>query len=177
MRLCSWPLLPLPLFCICTLQCILAPLLPLGWWFSGCASIFRICNSCVVLPVFICFPNEGSWDAPLSYFRELVYHWLIYILFISESQDTLAQFMANLSHRKYLIEMCKNYACWFMINNFAFNDLYDGLTTWCFEGQDYCTENYIIHFEQHDISNWKCRKPQTNVDNPLHECTKAIAIC
>ncbi len=45
---------------------------------------------------YTCFPTEDSWDAPLSYFRELVYNWLIYILFISESQDSLAQFMANL---------------------------------------------------------------------------------
>ncbi len=37
-----------------------------------------------------------SWDAPLSYFRELVYNWLIYILLISEGQDSHAQFMANL---------------------------------------------------------------------------------
>ncbi len=50
----------------------------------------------VLSSVYICFPIEGSWNAPLSYFRELVYHWLIYILFISESQDSLAQFMANL---------------------------------------------------------------------------------
>ncbi len=50
----------------------------------------------VLSSVYICFPTEDSWDAPLSYFRELVYHWLIYILFISESQDSLAQFMTNL---------------------------------------------------------------------------------
>ncbi len=60
-----------------------------------CSSIIRICYFCVV-PLFICFPIEGSWDAHLSYFREPVYNWLIYILFISESQDSLAQFMANL---------------------------------------------------------------------------------
>jgi len=29
----------------------------------------------------------------MSYFRELVSHWLIYILFISESQDSPAQFI------------------------------------------------------------------------------------
>ncbi len=52
----------------------------------------------VLSSVYICFPIEGSWDVPLSNFRELVCHWLIYkyILFISESQDSLAQFMANL---------------------------------------------------------------------------------
>ncbi len=50
----------------------------------------------VLSSVYICFPIEGSWDAPLSYFRELVYHLLIYILFISESEDSPAQFMANL---------------------------------------------------------------------------------
>ncbi len=27
----------------------------------------------VLSSVYICFPIEGSWDAPLSYFRELVY--------------------------------------------------------------------------------------------------------
>ncbi len=31
----------------------------------------------VLSSVYVCFPIEGSWDAPLSYFRELVYHWLI----------------------------------------------------------------------------------------------------
>ncbi len=50
----------------------------------------------VLSSFYICFPIEGSWDVPLSYFRELVCHWLIYILFISESQDSLEQFMANL---------------------------------------------------------------------------------
>ncbi len=52
MHLCPWSLLPLPLFCLCTLPCILTPFLPLGWWpwsFSGCSSIVRICNFCVVL--------------------------------------------------------------------------------------------------------------------------------
>ncbi len=34
------------------------------------------------------------------------------------------------------------------------NDLYDELMTWGFEQKDYSTENYIIHFEQHDNSNW-----------------------
>ncbi len=50
----------------------------------------------VLSSVYICFPIEGSWDVSLSYFRELVYNYLIYILFIRESQDSLAQFMANL---------------------------------------------------------------------------------
>ncbi len=50
--------------------------------------------SLLCCPVYICFPIEGSWDVPFSYFRELVYHWLIYILFISESHDFSA--MANL---------------------------------------------------------------------------------
>ncbi len=52
--------------------------------------------SLVLSSVYKCFPIEGSWDAHLSYFRELVYNWLIYFLFISESQDLLAQFMAYL---------------------------------------------------------------------------------
>ncbi len=99
MHLCPWPLLPLPLFCLCTLPCTLTPLLPLSCWpwsFSGCSSIVRVCNFLLLSSVYICFSIEGSWNAPLSYFKELVYNWLIYILFISESQDSLAQFMANL---------------------------------------------------------------------------------
>ncbi len=31
-------------------------------------------NFCVVHSVYICFPIKGSWDAPLSCFRELVYN-------------------------------------------------------------------------------------------------------
>ncbi len=76
MRLCPWPLLPLPLFCLCTLpSCILTPLLPLGCWpwsFPGCSSLSEYVTL-VLSSVYICFPIEGSWDAPLSYFRELVY--------------------------------------------------------------------------------------------------------
>ncbi len=56
MCLCPWPLLPLPLSCLCTLPCILTPLLPLGCWpwsFSGCSSIVRICNFCVVLRLYM----------------------------------------------------------------------------------------------------------------------------
>ncbi len=55
MRLCPLPLLPLPLFCLCTLPCILTALLPLVCWpwsFSGCSPIVRICNSCVVLCLY-----------------------------------------------------------------------------------------------------------------------------
>ncbi len=36
---------------LCTLPCILTPLLPLSCWpglFPGCSSIVRLCNSCVV---------------------------------------------------------------------------------------------------------------------------------
>ncbi len=99
MCLCSWPLLPLPLFCLCTLPpFILTPRLPLScwpWWFSGCSSIVRM-YKLLCCPLSLCYPIEGSWDTPLSSFRELVYNWLIYILFISESQDSLAQFMTNL---------------------------------------------------------------------------------
>ncbi len=55
MHFCHWPLLPL--FCLCTLPCILTPLLPLSctwpWSFSECSSIVRICNSCVVLCLYM----------------------------------------------------------------------------------------------------------------------------
>ncbi len=55
MCLCPWPLLSLPRFCLCTLPCILTPLLPLvcwHWWFSGCSFNVRICYSCVVLCLY-----------------------------------------------------------------------------------------------------------------------------
>ncbi len=39
--------------------------------------------SLVLSSVYKRFPIDGWW--------ELVYHWLIYILFISESQDSLIQ--------------------------------------------------------------------------------------
>ncbi len=56
MHLCHWPLMPFPLFCLCTLPpCILTPLLPLCCWpwsFPGCSSIVRICNPCVVLCLY-----------------------------------------------------------------------------------------------------------------------------
>ncbi len=57
MRLCPWPLLPLPLFCLCTLPpYILTPLLPLSCWpwlFPGCSSIVTICNSCVIRCIYM----------------------------------------------------------------------------------------------------------------------------
>ncbi len=57
MRLCSWLLLPLPQFWLCTLPpCILTPLLPLvcwSWSFSGCSSTVRICYSCVFLCLYM----------------------------------------------------------------------------------------------------------------------------
>ncbi len=57
MRLCSWPLLRLPLFCLCTLPSwILTLLLPLvcwPWWFFGWSFTVRICNSCVVLCLYM----------------------------------------------------------------------------------------------------------------------------
>lgn len=78
--LCPWPLLPLPLFCLPTLPPrSLTPLLLPGCWpcsFPCCSSIVRNRNT-VLCSVYICLPIEGSWDAPLSYFRELVDHWLI----------------------------------------------------------------------------------------------------
>jgi len=54
-------------------------------------------STCIYLRVEVCI--EGS---NLSYFREMVYHWLIYIIFSSESQDSPAQF-TNSSHiyKKY----------------------------------------------------------------------------
>ncbi len=55
-RLCPWPLLPLPVFCLCTLpSCVLIPLLSLVCWpwsFSGCSSTVRMCNYCVVLCLY-----------------------------------------------------------------------------------------------------------------------------
>ncbi len=58
-HLCPWPFLPLPLFCLFTLPpCILTPLLPLVCWhwsFSRCSSIVRICNSCIVLCLYILY--------------------------------------------------------------------------------------------------------------------------
>ncbi len=70
MRLCPWPLLPLPLFCLCTLPCILTPLL-----LSAVDRFLDVHPSSefvtfVLSSVYICFPIEGSWNAPLSYFRE-----------------------------------------------------------------------------------------------------------
>ncbi len=81
--------------------------------------------------------SKWRFMRPLSYFRELVCHWLIY------RQDSL-------DHRPFCIYR---------------NDFFDELITGCFEGYDYSTENYITHFEQHDNSNWWYRKPQTNVIN------------
>ncbi len=59
---------------------------------------------CCPLSTLYAFQLKVHEMYPLSYFRELVYNWLIYILFISESQDSLAQFMANLPSLK---DMCK----------------------------------------------------------------------
>ncbi len=53
--LCSWPLLPLPLFCLCALPPWILLLFFLVCWpcsFSGCSSTVRICNSCVVLCLY-----------------------------------------------------------------------------------------------------------------------------
>ncbi len=61
--------------------------------------------------------------------------------------------------------MCRKNAWQFMANHFASNDLHDQLMIRCFERKDFCTKNYIIHFDQRDISNWKCRELQTNVHN------------
>ncbi len=86
MRLCPWPL---PLFCLCTLPpCILTPLLPLCCWpwsFSG--SIVRICNSCVVLCLYM-LSNWRFMKCIFELFQRTGLYGLIYILFISESQDS-----------------------------------------------------------------------------------------
>ncbi len=72
------------------------------WMFIHCQNLLLLC-----FPLSIyAFQTGDSRDAPLSYFRELVYNWLIYILFISESQDSPAQFMANLQSLK---EMWRKY--------------------------------------------------------------------
>ncbi len=98
MHLCPWPLLSLPRFCLCTLSpCILTPLLPLvcwPWWFSGYSSTVRMCYSCVVLCLYAY--QLKVHEMHLWAISENWFNWLIYILFISESQDSLAQFMTNL---------------------------------------------------------------------------------
>ncbi len=85
MHLCPWPLLPLPLFCICTLPpCILPPLLPLGcwpWWFPGCSSIVRICNSCVVLCLYM-LSNWRFMRCTFELFQRTGLYGLIYILLV-----------------------------------------------------------------------------------------------
>ncbi len=75
MHLCPWPLLPLPLFCLCTLPCILT-LLPLGCWpwsFPGCSSIVRICNSCVVL----CLYMLSNWRFMKMHLWAISENWFI----------------------------------------------------------------------------------------------------
>ncbi len=72
MRLCPWPLLPLPLICLFTLPCILTPLLPLGCWpwsFSGSSSIVRICNFCVVLCLYM-LPNWRVMKCTFELFQK-----------------------------------------------------------------------------------------------------------
>ncbi len=77
------------------------------WMFIHCQNVLLLC-----FPLSIyAFQTGDSRDAPLSYFRELVYNWLIYILFISESQDSPAQFMANLQSLK---EMWRKYVWQFI---------------------------------------------------------------
>ncbi len=63
-----------------------------SWMFIHCQNLWLLC-----CPLSIyAFQLKVHEMHLLSYFRELVCHWLIYILFISQSQDSLAQFMANL---------------------------------------------------------------------------------
>ncbi len=77
MRLCPWPLLPLPLFCLSVpfhhaslLLFLLSSVDPDCFLDVHPLSEFV---TLVLSSVYKCFPIEGSWDAPLSYFRELVY--------------------------------------------------------------------------------------------------------
>ncbi len=76
MHLCPWPLLPLPLFASVPfhhasfLLFFLSAVDPDGFLDVHPLSEFV---TLVLSSVYICFPIEGSWDAPLSYFRELVY--------------------------------------------------------------------------------------------------------
>ncbi len=97
--LCLWPLLLLPLFYLCTLPpCILTPLLPLVCWpwsFSGCSSIVRICNSCVVLCLYM-LSNWRFMRCTFELFQRTGLSLIDLHLFISESQDSPAQFMENL---------------------------------------------------------------------------------
>ena len=65
-----------PLFCLLTLPpCIPTPAPFSGSSFPCCSSRVRSCNT-ELCSVYICLPIQGSWDAPLSYFRGLVDHWL-----------------------------------------------------------------------------------------------------
>ncbi len=73
------------------------PLLPLvcwPWLFSGCSPIVRICNSWVVLCLYM-LSNWRFMRCTFELFQRTGLYGLIYILFISESLDSLGQFMAN----------------------------------------------------------------------------------
>ncbi len=114
MRLCPWPLLPLPLFASVPFHH--ASLL---LFFLSAADPDRFLDvhplsefvTLVLSSVYICFPIEGSWDAPLSYFRELVYKgWSIFssLVKVKIHLDNSCKFTKSLK------EMCRKYAWQFM---------------------------------------------------------------
>ncbi len=112
MRLCPWPLLPLPLFCLCALPpCILTPLLPLGCWpwsFPGCSSIVRICNSCVVL----CLYMLSNWRFMRCTFQKSD----LSLIDLHSLHWWKLRFTCTIHGKftKSLIEMCRKYAWQFM---------------------------------------------------------------
>ncbi len=56
------------------------------------------CVTLLLSLVYVCFPIEGSWDAPLSYFRELVYHWSTF--------SSLVKINIHLNEKLFM--MCKS---------------------------------------------------------------------
>ncbi len=87
-RLCTWPLLPLPLFCPLPLPPrTLTPLHEADLPFL-CHSIVEMVHTMSCL-VHICLWSGGLWDSALSDCREVAYHWLQLMLhtplLISES--------------------------------------------------------------------------------------------
>ncbi len=114
MRLCPWTLLHLPLFCLCTLPpSILTPLLPLVCWpwsFSGCSSIIRICNSCVVLGLYVFQMKVHEmhlWGISKNWF---IIGWSILSLLVKVKIHLHNSWKIY----KNLIEMCRKYSWQFM---------------------------------------------------------------
>ncbi len=58
MLLCSWSVLPLPLFWLCTLPPCILPLVCWPWSLSGCSSTVRMCYSCVFLCLYMLSRQE-----------------------------------------------------------------------------------------------------------------------